>query len=34
VLFLLNQFGASNTLDISIKKRGYAPLGGGIVKIS
>lgn len=31
--FLLNQFGASNTLDIQVKKRGYAPLGGGVVKV-
>lgn len=28
---LLHQFGASNTLSIQVKKRGYSPLGGGIV---
>lgn len=34
MIFLLNQFGASNTLDISVKKRGYSPLGGGVVKVT
>lgn len=32
--YLLNQFGASNTLQISVKKRGYSPLGGGEVKVA
>lgn len=30
---LLKQFGAEHTLDIQVKKRGYSPLGGGIVAI-
>jgi len=34
MLYLLNQLGAPNTLDIQIKKRGYAPLGGGMVKVT
>lgn len=31
---LLEQFGASETLSIQIKKRGYSPLGGGIVQLT
>jgi len=31
---LLNQFGATKTLDIQVKKRGFAPLGGGLVLYS
>lgn len=31
--YLLDQFGASNSLDIQVKKRGYSPLGGGMVKV-
>jgi len=34
MLYLLNQFGASNTLNIQVKKRGYSPLGGGMVKLT
>jgi RNA 3'-terminal phosphate cyclase-like protein len=31
---LLNQFGASNSLQIQVKKRGYAPQGGGVVQVT
>ena len=31
---LLTQFGCADTLKIDIKKRGYAPLGGGMVKVN
>jgi RNA 3'-terminal phosphate cyclase-like protein len=31
---LLTQFGAQGTLDIQVKKRGYSPLGGGIVVLT
>ena len=34
MLHLLNQFGAADTLHLQIKKRGYAPLGGGIVTVT
>ena len=29
----LKLFGAGNSLDITVSKRGYAPLGGGVVQI-
>lgn len=34
MVHLLDQFGAPNTLDIQVKKRGYAPKGGGVVKVT
>ena len=33
MLHMLNQFGAANTLDLQVKKRGYSPLGGGTVRV-
>ncbi len=30
---LLKHFGAEGSLDIKVEKRGYAPLGGGVVKV-
>ena len=33
MIHLLEQFGAGNTLNLKVKKRGYAPLGGGTVEI-
>mmetsp|Transcript_9634 Transcript_9634/g.16181 ORF Transcript_9634/g.16181 Transcript_9634/m.16181 type:complete len:205 (-) Transcript_9634:607-1221(-) len=30
---LLNQFGASDTLKLTVKRQGYSPLGGGLVKV-
>ena len=30
---LLKQFGASGSLSIQVKKRGYSPLGGGMVQV-
>ena len=34
MVHLLEQFGAANTLNLKIKKRGYAPLGGGTVTVN
>jgi RNA 3'-terminal phosphate cyclase-like protein len=34
LIYLFNQFGVPNSLDIQVKKRGYAPLGGGVVKVT
>jgi RNA 3'-terminal phosphate cyclase-like protein len=31
---LLKMFGAEGSLDIQVKKRGYAPLGGGVVNVT
>lgn len=30
---LLKQFGAPDSLSIQVKKRGYSPLGGGMVQV-
>ena len=30
---LLKLFGAESSLDVTVKQRGYAPLGGGVVQI-
>jgi RNA 3'-terminal phosphate cyclase len=34
MIHLLEQFGASESLSIQVKKRGYSPLGGGIVQLT
>jgi RNA 3'-terminal phosphate cyclase-like protein len=34
MIHLLDQFGAGNTLNLKVKKRGYAPLGGGVVVVN
>ena len=31
---LLKNFGAERTMDLQVKKRGYSPLGGGIVALT